>query len=113
MQSMYHGTLVAQGAFSLYDRNALEGVGGWPECVGEAIVVSWALLERGHGLGYCEDEVAFNNVPDALGQFDRQRRLCDRGMVEAYKTHPRLVLKPLPAPGFSMVTVHVMHVAGG
>src|SRR3546814_13985185 len=29
MQSMYHGTLVAQGAFSLYDRNALEGVGGW------------------------------------------------------------------------------------
>src|SRR3546814_17220536 len=48
MQSMYHGTLVAQGAFSLYDRKALEDVGGWPECVGEDIVVSWALLERGH-----------------------------------------------------------------
>nr|WP_313428471.1 glycosyltransferase [Brevundimonas diminuta] len=30
MQSMYHGTLVAQGAFSLYRREALEQVGGCP-----------------------------------------------------------------------------------
>src|SRR3546814_568903 len=94
MQSMYHGTLVAQGAFSLYDRKALEDVGGWPECVGEDIVVSWALLERGHRIGYCEDAVAFTNVPDALGQFARQRRRWSRGLVEAFKQHPRLLLKP-------------------
>lgn len=41
MQSLYQGTLVAQGAFSIYDRNALVEVGGWPECVGEDIVLTW------------------------------------------------------------------------
>ena len=51
MQGMYHGTLVAQGAFSLYRRAALEEVGGWPERVGEDIVVSWAMLSRGHRIG--------------------------------------------------------------
>jgi biofilm PGA synthesis N-glycosyltransferase PgaC len=38
MQSLYQGTLVAQGAFSIYRRQALLEVGGWPECVGEDIV---------------------------------------------------------------------------
>jgi len=94
MQSMYHGTLVAQGAFSLYDRAALEDVGGWPECVGEDIVVSWALLERGHRIGYCEDAVIFTNVPDRLAQFARQRKRWSRGLIEAFAHHPRLLFKP-------------------
>src|SRR3546814_16312405 len=89
MQSMYHGTLVAQGAFSLYDRKALADVGGWPECVGEDIVVSWALLERGHRIGYCEDAVAFTNVPDALGQFARRRRRWLRGLAGAVTQQDR------------------------
>ena len=46
MQSMYHGTLVAQGAFSLYAEDALEAVGGWPESVGEDIVMTWAMLQK-------------------------------------------------------------------
>jgi len=93
MQSMYHGTLVAQGAFSIYDRAALVEAGGWPECVGEDIVVSWALLERGHRIGYCEDAVVFTNVPDTFGQFARQRRRWSRGLIEAFRTHPRLLAK--------------------
>jgi biofilm PGA synthesis N-glycosyltransferase PgaC len=40
MQSMFHGTLAAQGVFSIYRRSALEAVRGWPTCVGEDIVVS-------------------------------------------------------------------------
>jgi biofilm PGA synthesis N-glycosyltransferase PgaC len=63
MQSMYHGTLVAQGAFSLYTRQALEQVGGWPDCVGEDIVLSWALLKTGARIGYCEEACLFTNVP--------------------------------------------------
>src|SRR5690606_15257545 len=59
VQSMYHGTLVAQGAFSLYTRDALVQAGGWPECVGEDIVLSWALLETGARIGYCEDACLF------------------------------------------------------
>lgn len=93
MQSMYHGTLVAQGAFSLYDRQALVDVGGWPECVGEDIVVSWALLEQGHRIGYCEDAIVFTSVPDRLVQFARQRKRWSRGLLEAFKMHPRLLVK--------------------
>jgi len=91
MQSMYHGTLVAQGAFSLYTRTVLEEVGGWPECVGEDIVVSWAILERGHRIGYCEDACAFTNVPETIGQFARQRQRWSRGLVEAFQRHWRLL----------------------
>ncbi|MGV8931984.1 MAG: glycosyltransferase [Luteimonas sp.] len=94
MQSMYHGTLVAQGAFSLYDRQALVDVGGWPECVGEDIVVSWALLEQGHRIGYCEDAIVFTSVPDQLVQFAQQRKRWSRGLLEAFKLHPRLLAKP-------------------
>ncbi|HEY0038699.1 MAG TPA: glycosyltransferase [Longimicrobium sp.] len=93
MQSMYHGTLVAQGAFSLYDRAALVEAGGWPECVGEDIVLSWAILERGHRIGYCEDAVAFTNVPDSLPRFARQRQRWSRGLLEAFKSHPRMLFK--------------------
>ena len=59
MQSMYHGTLVAQGAFSLYRKCALDEVGGWPESVGEDIVMTWAMLEKGHRIGYAEDAIVF------------------------------------------------------
>jgi biofilm PGA synthesis N-glycosyltransferase PgaC len=94
MQSMYHGTLVAQGAFSLYDRAALNEVGGFPACVGEDIVVTWALLERGYRVGYCEDAIAFTNVPENFKQFARQRKRWSRGLIEAFKLHGRLLFKP-------------------
>ncbi len=93
MQSMYHGTLVAQGAFSLYDRQTLIDVGGWGKCVGEDIVVSWSLLERGHRIGYCEDAIVFTSVPDRLSQFAGQRKRWSRGLLEAFKSHPGLLVK--------------------
>ena len=94
MQSMYHGTLVAQGAFSLYRRDALEAAGGFPECVGEDIVVSWALLKAGHRIGYAEDALAFTNVPTKFKQFALQRKRWSRGLVEAFKAHGSLLFKP-------------------
>ncbi len=94
MQSMYHGTLVAQGAFSLYTRPALEQVGGWPDCVGEDIVVSWALLKTGARIGYCEDACLFTNVPTSFGQFARQRQRWSRGLMEAFARHGSLLVKP-------------------
>ncbi|WP_374013746.1 glycosyltransferase [Pseudoxanthomonas koreensis] len=93
MQSMYHGTLVAQGAFSLYTRQALEQVGGWPECVGEDIVVSWALLKTGARLGYCEEACLFTQVPTTVGQFARQRQRWSRGLMEAFARHGSLLFK--------------------
>lgn len=93
MQGMYHGTLVAQGAFSLYRRDALEEVGGWPECVGEDIVVSWALLERDYRIGYADNALAFTNVPESVRQFALQRKRWSRGLMEALKAHWRLLFK--------------------
>lgn len=93
MQGMYHGTLVAQGAFSLYRRDALEEVGGWPECVGEDIVVSWALLERDYRIGYADNALAFTNVPERVRQFALQRKRWSRGLMEAFKAHWRLLFK--------------------
>ena len=37
---MYQGTLVAQGAFSLYETAALREAGGWADTVGEDIVLT-------------------------------------------------------------------------
>ncbi|GAB1596714.1 glycosyltransferase family 2 protein [Lysobacter claricitrinus] len=93
MQSMYHGTLVAQGAFSLYEREALREIDGWPESVGEDIVLSWAMLKRGWRIGYCEDAVLFTRVPEKLRVFARQRQRWSRGMLEAFKAHPSMLFK--------------------
>jgi biofilm PGA synthesis N-glycosyltransferase PgaC len=93
MQGMYHGTLVAQGAFSLYRRPALEEAGGWPECVGEDIVLSWALLKKGYRIGYADDALAFTNVPTTLRQFALQRKRWSRGLMEAFKVHWPLLFR--------------------
>lgn len=93
MQSMYHGTLVAQGAFSLYRKDALEEVGGWPESVGEDIVLTWAMLEKGHRIGYAEDAIVFTDAPTTFRQFYHQRKRWSRGLIEALQRHRRLLFK--------------------
>ena len=93
MQSMYHGTLVAQGAFSLYRKAALIEVGGWPECVGEDIVLTWAMLKKGWRVGYAEDAVVFTNAPTTFRQFALQRKRWSRGLIEALHHHEDLLFK--------------------
>jgi len=93
VQSLFQGTLVAQGAFSVYDRAALVEVGGWPECVGEDIVLTWALLKAGYRVGHCEDACLFTNVPSTLRQLVKQRQRWARGMTEAFIKHPGILLK--------------------
>ncbi|WP_431111858.1 glycosyltransferase [Variovorax paradoxus] len=93
VQSLFQGTLVAQGAFSVYDRDALAEVGGWPECVGEDIVLTWALLKAGYRVGHCEDACLFTNVPATLKQLVKQRQRWARGMTEAFVKHPGILLK--------------------
>lgn len=94
VQSLNQGTLVAQGCFSLYDKAKLIEVGGWPDTVGEDIVLTWALLEKGYRIGYCEDAVVFTVVPSSLGGLIRQRQRWARGMIEAFKFHPEILVKP-------------------
>lgn len=94
VQSLYQGTLVAQGAFSLYSRKAIEEVGGFPDCVGEDIVLTWAMLKLGYRVGHCEDAILFTNVPETYRQFARQRHRWARGMIEAFKRHPSMIFSP-------------------
>lgn len=94
VQSLYQGTLVAQGAFSLYERATLRELGGWVDCVGEDIVLTWAMLRRGWRVGHAEDACCFTNAPDTLRQFVRQRQRWSRGMMEAFRKFPDILLKP-------------------
>ncbi len=94
MQSMYHGTLVAQGAFSLYRKDVLKEVGGWPHTVGEDIVLTWAMLKRGYRVGYAEDAIVWTDAPTTLSQFLKQRKRWARGMIEAFDIHSGLLIKP-------------------
>ena len=94
VQSLYQGTLVAQGAFSVYDRATLRELGGWDDCIGEDIVLTWAFLRAGWRVGHAEDACCFTNVPESLRQFIRQRQRWARGMMEAFRRHPRILLAP-------------------
>ena len=45
MQAAYNSALVAQGAFSAYWTDDLRAVGGWPDAIGEDIVLTWTLMD--------------------------------------------------------------------
>lgn len=94
VQSLFQGTLVAQGAFSVYDRQTLVDLGGWPETVGEDIVLTWRILDAGHRVGHAENAIAFTRCPDTVRQFVKQRQRWSRGLIEAFKSTPGLLLKP-------------------
>ncbi|WP_255538671.1 glycosyltransferase family 2 protein [Polynucleobacter sp. Latsch14-2] len=94
IQSLFQGTLVAQGAFSLYDRKTVLDLGGWPEMVGEDIVLTWRILSAGHRVGHAEDALAFTDCPNTLSKFIRQRRRWSRGLIEAFKDNPMILFKP-------------------
>ena len=94
IQSLFQGTLVAQGAFSLYDRKTLVELGGWPEMVGEDIVLTWKILSAGYRVGHAEDAMAFTDCPNSLRKFIRQRQRWSRGLIEAFKENPLILFKP-------------------
>jgi biofilm PGA synthesis N-glycosyltransferase PgaC len=91
VQSLFQGTMVAQGAFSMYDRDALNEIGGWKDCVGEDIVLTWAMLAKGWRVGHAENALCFTNVPENVPQLVRQRKRWSRGMIEAFRHHPRIL----------------------
>lgn len=93
MQGNFNGTLVAQGAFSLYRREALEQAGGWPDTVGEDIVLTWSFLRRGYIVRHAEDAVAWTHAPESWGALSRQRKRWARGMIEALAIHKSLLSK--------------------
>ena len=88
MQGLYQATLVAQGAFSLYLTDEVRRVGGWPDAIGEDIVVTWRLMENGDRVLFEPTAVAFTDAPVLLTHFMRQRARWARGMLEGLATVP-------------------------
>ena len=93
IQSLYQGTLVAQGSYSIFRKKVLEEAGGWTDTMGEDIVLTWSLHEKGYKVRYAEKAVIFTNVPETYGQFYRQRKRWARGLIEAFKQHPLVIVK--------------------
>lgn len=85
LQGLYQGTLVAQGAYSLYKTECVKEVGGWPDAIGEDIVLTWRMLERNWKVYFEPLAVSFTEVPSSFKHFVRQRARWARGMVEGLR----------------------------
>jgi biofilm PGA synthesis N-glycosyltransferase PgaC len=92
-QALLQGTLVAQGAFSVYDAFALRLAGGWPNRIGEDIVLTWRMLLHGGRTVFEPTAVAFTEAPSGWRAFTRQRRRWARGMIEGLRDHGVLLVK--------------------
>jgi biofilm PGA synthesis N-glycosyltransferase PgaC len=89
-QSLYQGTLVAQGAFSAFRTKILRQQQGWSPVIGEDIVLTWALIEDGWRIGFEPTAIGFTVAPTDVGGFFRQRRRWARGMIEGLKQHGQI-----------------------
>ena len=90
-QSLYQGTLVAQGAFSAFRTKLVKAQQGWPAVIGEDIVLTWSLLKSGWRIGFEPSAIGFTTAPETLNGFYRQRKRWARGMIEGLKQHGHLV----------------------
>ena len=88
MQGLFQTTLVAQGAFSLYRAASLRDAGGWPDAIGEDIVLTWKIMEQGARVYFEPLAVGFTSVPETFTVFARQRSRWSRGMIEGLRTVP-------------------------
>lgn len=93
MQGLYQGTLVAQGAYSVYKTEMLRIVGGWPDAIGEDIVLTWNFLMHGKRVYFEPLAVAFTEVPATFIHLCRQRSRWASGMIEALR-----IIKPWQQP---------------
>lgn len=90
-QSLYQGTLVAQGSFSAFLTKAVKAHGGWPSVIGEDIVLTWALIKSGWRIGFEPSAIGFTQAPTDVKGFYSQRKRWARGMIEGIKQHGHLV----------------------
>jgi len=87
-QAAYNSALVAQGAFSAYWTEDIRAVDGWPDAIGEDIVLTWSLLDSRGLVQYEPLALAETVVPHRLEHFIRQRSRWARGMVEGIRINP-------------------------
>jgi len=99
-QSLYQGTLVAQGAFSAFRTDVVRKHRGWPAVIGEDIVLTWALLQDGSRVGFEPTAIGFTMAPTDFKGFFRQRKRWARGMIEGLKRYGHMVWTRSRLSGF-------------
>ncbi|MDR7419680.1 MAG: glycosyltransferase [Armatimonadota bacterium] len=99
-QSLYQGTLVAQGAFSIFRKSALFQIEGWSPVIGEDIYATWGLQKLGYRIGFEATACAFTRVPTTWRGLNRQRQRWARGMIESLRSHIDLIWKQPRLSGF-------------
>lgn len=114
LQGLYQGTLVAQGAFSLYKTDCVRAVGGWPDAIGEDIVLTWRLLRQKWKVYFEPLAVAFTDAPETLPHFTKQRSRWARGMLEGLAEikpwhQPRLFTKYLTGVNLMMPYLDIVY----
>ncbi len=87
MQGLFQNTLVAQGAFSIYDTVVLRELGGWSDAIGEDIILTWNIINKKYKVFYEPQAVAFTDAPLNLLSFQRQRSRWARGLIEVLKIY--------------------------
>lgn len=92
-QSFINSTLVAQGAFSAYKKSVLMDILGWPNLVGEDIVLTWSILNQGYETTYAERAIAFTSAPIKYKSYFHQRTRWARGLIEAFIQHKKIIFK--------------------
>ena len=98
LQSQYQGTVVAEAAFTIYDRAALKEVGGWRSDVGEDVLMTWDMLQRGWRVGFAEDACCFVIVPAEVKSFLHQRVRHARTTLRALRALPAKLVKRKSMP---------------
>lgn len=87
-QGSYRSTLVAQGAFSAYQTEAVRKVSGWQDRLGEDIVLTYQLLRQGLSSTYEPRAVGYTTVPQTLDSLYNQRKRWGIGMLEGLSAVP-------------------------
>jgi biofilm PGA synthesis N-glycosyltransferase PgaC len=88
MQAAYHSTLVAQGAFSAYWTDDVVAVGGWPDAIGEDIVLTWSMMASRGLIEYEPCALGATAAPERVPQLMRQRSRWAQGMLEGLQRNP-------------------------
>lgn len=99
-QSLYRGTMVAQGSFSVFWTEEVKAERGWPAVVGEDIVLTWALIKEGYRIGFESTAVGFTVAPLGIKTFYRQRKRWASGMIEGLKRYGISVMRRPKLPAF-------------
>lgn len=87
-QGSYQSTLVAQGAFSAYQTEAICKIGGWQDVLGEDIVLTYQLLQQGLSSTYEPRAAGYTTVPETLDGLYNQRKRWAIGMLEGLSAVP-------------------------